>query len=152
MATEVVINREQVCINAQRGCVVLRNVTHTHVQLTSLPGAPPSLGLLVGLTLRDVTTAGSGSVCEVTTVTGYCACAESGHTPLPGLRCLGLSTPDWERTKELVAQHFPVGCEGCGVWVRGEGKAATLEGVEQVMKIVWARTDLNVRMWCLIIL
>ncbi len=102
--------------------------------------ASQSLGLLVGLSQIATTTS------VTTIVTGYCACTPSTLPPLPELKALGLPTPDWEETREVVAQHFPVGCVECGVWVRGEGVVASREEVEEIMRTLWVKTNLNVRM------
>ena len=99
-------------------------------------GEPTSgLGLVVGLERHSDTPA--------FVVVGQCAC-EQLQIPLEKLVKFNLPSPNWTATKEVVAQHFPAGCNGCGVWVRSTVEGCSKEHVEEVMEILCRRTDIQV--------
>ena len=75
-------------------------------------------------------------------VVGQCACVQL-QTPLADLVKFNLPTPDWTATREIVARHFPAGCEGCGVWVRMVEECSR-ERVQELMDVLHKETDLQV--------
>ena len=75
-------------------------------------------------------------------VVGWCACVQL-QTPLGDLVKFSLLSPNWTATREMVARHFPAGCEECGVWVRMV-EGCSREHVQELMDVLHKKTDLQV--------
>ena len=108
--------------------------TRTHTCKLASLSEDARLGVLVGVASHAPNNS------TPTVVVSQCVCVQS-RPPLPALTELGCrQAPDWQATREVVARHFPAGCEVCGVWVRTGGD----DSVQKIVEVLCQATDLLV--------
>ena len=114
---------------------VLKIHPHTHTRKFASLSEDARLGVLVGVANHAPNSS------PPTVVIGQCVCVQSRRS-IPTLTELGrYPAPDWQATREVVAKHFPAGCEVCGVWVRMGGD----DSAQKIIEVLCQMTDLLVR-------
>ena len=76
-------------------------------------------------------------------VVGICACIEREEV-ISELEEQGLPSPDWKASVNSISRHYPANCNAAGIWISVEGCNDQKKGVESIVNIMMAKTDLKV--------